>query len=252
MLKRQGMFLSVEGIAKSFDGFFAVNRAELKVHKGEVAAIIGPNGAGKTTLMNLICGQLAPDRGKIVFKGQDITGLSPDRICRKGIGRSFQVVNIFPKLTVFECVQVAVLTRQKRAMDFFSSAEKLAVEETMDILDSVGLSDKSRIVSGALSHGDQKILEVAIALGSHPDLLVLDEPTAGMSLGETEKTMRLIQGLASKKGLSILFCEHDMGMVFSTAQTIMVMHQGCTIIQGSREEVRANKQVQQAYLGGSM
>lgn len=242
--------LQVEAADKSFDGFKAVNGANLTVERGELVAVIGPNGAGKTTLFNLITGQLKPDKGRIIFEGKDIAGLPPYQICKRGIGRSFQVVNVFHRLTVFENVQVAVLSQQGRSINLFSPARKLAIKETTDILESVGLSDKSGSISGSLSHGDQKILEMAIALGNEPKLLILDEPTAGMSPEETLATMELIKRLASTQGLTILFCEHDMEVVFSIAQKIMVMHQGRSIIQGEPEEVRGNKEVQDAYLGG--
>jgi len=242
--------LQVEAVDKSFDGFRAVDGANLTVERGELVAVIGPNGAGKTTLFNLITGQLKPDKGRIIFEGKDIAGLPPYQICKRGIGRSFQVVNVFHRLTVFENVQVAVLSQQGRSINLFSPARKLAIKETTDILESVGLSDKSGSISGSLSHGDQKILEMAIALGNEPKLLILDEPTAGMSPEETLATMELIKRLASTQGLTILFCEHDMEVVFSIAQKIMVMHQGRSIIQGEPEEVRGNKEVQDAYLGG--
>lgn len=242
--------LQVEAVDKSFDGFRAVDRANLTVERGELVAVIGPNGAGKTTLFNLITGQLKPDKGRIIFEGKDITGLPPYQICKRGISRSFQVVNVFHRLTVFENVQVAVLSQQGRSTNLFSPARKLAIKETTNILESVGLSDKSGSISGSLSHGDQKILEMAIALGNEPRLLILDEPTAGMSPEETLATMELIKRLASTQGLTILFCEHDMEVVFSIAQKIMVMHQGRSIIQAEPEEVRSNKEVQDAYLGG--
>ena len=243
--------LQVEAVDKYFDGFKAVDGASLTVEKGELVAVIGPNGAGKTTLFNLVTGQLKPDEGRIIFKGEDIAGLPSHQICKKGIGRSFQVVNVFPRLTVFENVQVAVLSRQGRSTNLFSLARNLAIKETTDILESVGLSDKSGSISGSLSHGDQKILEMAMALGSEPELLILDEPTAGMSPEETLATMDLIKRLASNQGLTILFCEHDIDVVFSIAQKIMVMHQGRTLVQGKPDEVRSNKEVQDAYLGGS-
>jgi branched-chain amino acid transport system ATP-binding protein len=242
--------LQVESLVKSFDDFMAVNGANLTVDKGQIVAVIGPNGAGKTTLFNLITGALKRDRGKIVFKGEDISVLPPYAICKKGISRSYQIVNTFPRLTVFENVQVAVLSYQRRSSNLFRPAQSIAVNETKSILESMGLSDKEKSIAGSLSHGDQKILEIAIALGNEPELLILDEPTAGMSPEETQATMELVKRLASQRGLTILFCEHDMDIVFSIAQSIMVMRHGQTIIQGGLEEVRNNKEVQEAYLGG--
>lgn len=242
--------LQVEAVDKSFGDFMAVCQANLSVGNGELVAVIGPNGAGKTTLFNLITGQLHPERGKIVFRGEEITGLPAHEICRRGIARSFQIVNIFPRLTVFGNVQVAVLSQQRRSDNIFSPAQTLATQETRGILEIVGLSDKAADIAGSLSHGDQKILEIAIALGNEPELLILDEPTAGMSPEETAATLELIKNLANTRGLTILFCEHDMDVVFSISQSIMVMHQGRTLIQGRPEEVRGNREVQEAYLGG--
>ena len=242
--------LRVEGVMKSFDDFTAVNGANLTVGKGEIVAVIGPNGAGKTTLFNLITGALKRERGRIVFKGEDISELPPYEICKKGISRSYQIVNIFPRLTVFGNVQVAVLSHHRRSSNLFRPAQSIAVEETRSILQSMGLSNKEKSIAGSLSHGDQKILEIAIALGNEPELLILDEPTAGMSPEETQATIELIKRLAQMRGLTILFCEHDMDIVFSIAQSIMVMRHGQTIIQGGLEEVRSNKEVQEAYLGG--
>ncbi len=242
--------LRIEDIDKSFDEFMAVNGAGLNVGKGELVAVIGPNGAGKTTLFNLITGQLKPDKGKITFMEENITNLPPYQVCKKGIARSFQIANIFPRLTVFGNVQVAVLSQQRRSNRLFRPAKSMGVEETNSILESVGLLDKALNVAGSLSHGDQRILEIAIALGNEPMLLILDEPTAGMSPEETIATMDLIKRLADTRGLTILFCEHDMDVVFGIAQSIMVMHQGRTLIQGSPEEVRQNEEVLKAYLGG--
>jgi branched-chain amino acid transport system ATP-binding protein len=241
--------LRVENIHKSFDNFVAVNGAELRVDKGELVAVIGPNGAGKTTLFNLITGQLKPDRGRIIFNDEDMTKLPTYHICRKGIARSFQIANIFPRLSVFRNVQVSVLSEQGRSSRLFRPAHGIAVEETSRILKRVGLVDKAQSIAGSLSHGDQRILEIAIALGNEPELLILDEPTAGMSPEETAATMALIKRLAETQGLTILFCEHDMELVFNTAQSIMVMHHGRTIVQTSPEEVKANRDVQEAYLG---
>ena len=243
--------LRVEGIHKSFEDFKAVSGANLTVEAGQLVAVIGPNGAGKTTLFNLITGQLKPDRGRIIFNDEDISKLPPYEICRKGIARSFQIANIFPRLTVFRNVQVSVLSQQRKSVRLFRPAETLAVEETNTILEHVGLSDKADAIAGSLAHGDQRTLEIAIALGNKPELVVLDEPTAGMSPEETAATMELIRRLADSQGLTILFCEHDMEVVFNVAQSIMVMHQGITIIQGGPDEVRNSRQVQECYLGGA-
>lgn len=242
--------LRVDQVFKSFDNFMAVKGASLHVRPREIVAVIGPNGAGKTTLFNLITGQLKPDQGRIYFKNEDITSFPPYQICRRGITRSFQIVNIFPRLSVLQNVQVAILSHQRRSYNFWQRANQLAMPETRKILQIVGLLNKEQELAGSLSHGDQKILEIAIALGNEPQLLILDEPTAGMSPEETYETVELIKRLAKERGLTILFCEHDMEIVFSIAHRIMVMAQGQTIIQGTPEEVRSNKEVQAAYLGG--
>jgi len=243
--------LRVEGIHKSFEDFKAVSGSDLTVEVGQIVAVIGPNGAGKTTLFNLITGQLKADRGEIIFNDEDISKLPPYEICRKGIARSFQIANIFPRLTVFRNVQVSVLSQQRKSVKFFRPARMLAVKETEKILENVGLAEKADAIAGSLAHGDQRTLEIAIALGNKPELLVLDEPTAGMSAEETGATMELIRRLADSQGLTILFCEHDMEVVFNVAQSIMVMHQGISIIQGGPDEVRNSARVQECYLGGA-
>jgi len=242
--------LRVENLGNSFGDFKAVNGANLTVEKGKIVAVIGPNGAGKTTLFNLITGHLRPDSGRILFDGEDITRFPPYVICKKGIARSFQLLNIFPRLTVFENVQVAVFSQHNRSLNLFRPARNMLIEETNRILENVGLLDKAHEIAGAFSHGDQKILEIAIALGNEPEFLILDEPTAGMSPEETTATIGLMKRLAVEQGLTLLFCEHDIDIVFSTADRIMVMQQGKTIIEGTPDEVRENEQVQQAYIGG--
>jgi branched-chain amino acid transport system ATP-binding protein len=243
--------LRVESLQKSFDGFMAVNDASLVVEEHEIVAVIGPNGAGKTTFFRLITGHLKPDRGQIVFNGSDITGLAPHKICKRGISMSFQVVNLFDRLTVFENVQVAVLSHQDKTRMLFSPAARQSVRETREILASVGLAEKEDRIGGSLSYGDRKVLEIAIALGNRPDLLIMDEPTSGLSPEETAGTIKLIKRLSSELGLTILFCEHDMELVFSIAHKIMVMHQGSSIIQAEPDEIRNNRRVQEAYLGVS-
>ena len=247
--RRRRPLLRVESVVKSFGGFRAVNGASLEVKAGEIVAVIGPNGAGKTTLFNLITGHLAPDAGRIRFRGEEIGGVAPHLLCRKGIARSFQVVNIFPRLSVFENVQIAVLARERKTYRIFSAVERMAAAEVDGILDSVGLSGKRNVESDLLSHGDQKVLEIAVALAGKPELLILDEPTAGMAPEETKHCIGLIRKLSDELGLTILFCEHDIGLVFEIAHRIMVMVRGATVIQGGCEEVRRNRQVQEAYLG---
>lgn len=238
----------VEEIGKSFGGLMAVNQVSFNIEKGELSSIIGPNGAGKTTLFNLLTGHLPPDTGRILFKGKEITGLSPHEICRKGIGRSFQRTNIFPRLSAFDNVQVAVMSWRRKSSNIFLRAQNMLREETDEILESVGLGDKKEMTAGLLAHGDQRRLEIGIALGSHPELLLLDEPTAGMSAEELGRTVELIQSLARERGLTLLFIEHDMNVVFGISEKIRVMHMGRIIAEGRPEDVRANDEVQRIYL----
>jgi branched-chain amino acid transport system ATP-binding protein len=241
--------LTVQSLRKSFGGIRAVDGVDLQIRRGELRAIIGPNGAGKTTLFNLITGRLHPDAGKIFFRGEEITGLSPSTIVRKGIGRSFQRTNVFPRLTVFENVQTAVLSHRRHTVNFFRPARTLraVTEEVMEVLASVDLQERAHRLTHTLSHGDQRLVEMAIVLASHPDLLLLDEPTAGMSPEETHMTVRLIEKIAREK--TVIFTEHDMDVVFSVATTITVMHQGRVIAEGSPQTISQHPEVQQAYLG---
>jgi len=239
---------SVRGITKSFGGLLAVNGVTFHLENGEVSSIIGPNGAGKTTLFNLLTGHQKPDSGEIIFRDKDITGLPPHRICRRGIGRSFQRTNIFPRLSVFDNVQVAVMSWERKCKNIFLRARNMNKKETEDILDSMGLGGKKGMTAGLLAHGDQRLLEIGIALGSNPELLLLDEPTAGMSPEESNKTVELIQRLAREKDLTLLFIEHDMSVVFGISEKIRVMHLGSIIAEGSPGEIRANNEVQRIYL----
>ena len=243
--------LRVESLSKAFDGFQAVAGANLQVNSGEIVAVIGPNGAGKTTLFNLISGIIKPDSGRVFFKDEDITGLPPHKVCRKRMSRSFQVVNVFQRLSVFENVQIAVLSRERKTWNLFTPSSKLVLEETNRILASVGLAEKKNRTTALLSHGDRKVLEIAMALGGDPEFLILDEPTAGMAPEETARCIALIRDISEKLGLTILFCEHDMEIVFGIANRIMVMVRGATIIQGTCQEVRCDQAVQDAYLGGT-
>lgn len=243
--------LMARNLQKSFGDFLAVKNASLDVEKGEIVAVIGPNGAGKSTLFKLISGHLVPDKGSVSFKNIEISGLPPYRICRLGISMSFQIVNVFDRLTVFENVQVAVLSRLGKSFDLITPADRVARNQTMEIMEAVGLVRVQDRVSASLSHGERKVLEIAIALGANPEMLILDEPTAGMSPDETFSTINLLEKLNREFGLTILFCEHDMELVFSFAKRIMVMQQGLSIIQGLPAEVRDNERVREAYLGAN-
>jgi branched-chain amino acid transport system ATP-binding protein len=227
----------------------AVNKVDLQIEEKELSSIIGPNGAGKTTLFNLLSGKLRPDSGRVIFKNEEISKLSPREICLKGIGRSFQRVNIFPRLSTFDNVQIAVLSQQKKTRNLFIPVRNMAREKTKEILESVILGDKEEILAGLLSHGDQKRLELGIALATRPKLLLLDEPTAGMSPEETGKTTELIQKLVHHQGLALVLIEHDMSVVFRISEKIRVMHMGRMIAEGKPEEVKANNEVQKIYLG---
>jgi branched-chain amino acid transport system ATP-binding protein len=242
--------LDVRELTKSFAGFVAVDGVSLAVKTREITAIIGPNGAGKSTFFNLITGHLRPDRGQVLLDGRDITGTPPHRICRMGIGRSFQRTNIFPRLSVFENVQAALLAHRGRGRDFWSRSDDFYRDETMALLESIGLGPQAVAVAGTLSYGNQKQLELGIALASEPSVLLLDEPTAGMSASETHDTMRLLRRIAEERGLTLIFTEHDMEVVFSIAEKIAVLHQGRVLAEGTPAEVRGDSEVRRVYLGG--
>ena len=243
------MILKTERLSKAFGGLRAVDKVDLDVQEGDIHAMIGPNGAGKTTFFNLVTKYLDPDEGKVVFEEKDITKLPPHEICQRGLIRCFQRANIYPMLTVAESVQMAMLIQKGKALNMFRPAHKMFRSEVDDILDSVGLAEQANVRGDALSHGDKKRLELAIALGNHPKLLLLDEPTAGMSGEETRITMELLRELHDRMNITILFTEHDMSVVFGIARRITVLHQGRIIADGTPEEVRANEEVQQVYLG---
>ena len=241
--------LEVRDVQKSFDGFQAVGGVSFSVPQGSISAIIGPNGAGKTTLFNLITGHLSPDAGSVTFKNREITGIAPHDLCRLGMGRSFQRTNIFPRLTVFQNIQAAFLCHRGRGWNLLAPVDRFYREDTQALLDSVGLLDKAGEVAGFLSHGNQKQLELGITLALEPEILLLDEPTAGMSAQETRESIHLIERIARERGLTLLFTEHDMEVVFAIAHRITVLHQGEVIADGTPEEVRAHAEVRRVYLG---
>ncbi len=244
--------LRVRGLVKSFEALMAVREVDFSLPKNEIRAIIGPNGAGKTTFFNLLTGHLSPTRGKIIFKGEDITGLSPAKISHKGMSRSFQITNIFPNFTALENIRIAVQSRNRFQHPFrHLSRLREEREKAERILESVRLKDMAGSLAPNLSHGDQRHLEIGIALATNPILLLLDEPTAGMSPAETTATAELIKRIAREEGLTIVIVEHDMGVVMEVADAISVFHQGSIIAEGSPEAIRRNEDVQEAYLKGT-
>ena len=243
------MILTIEGLRKAFGGIKAVDDVSIDISEGEVSSVIGPNGAGKTTLFHLLTGHLRPDSGKVIFRGEDITGLPPHTICRKRIGRSFQRTITFPRLSVFENIQTAILGGRGRSFSFFRPASNMVRTEVEEIIDAVGLAPYANMLASELAHGDQRRLEIGIALSNEPYLVLLDEPTAGMSFEEGQAIMVLIQRLAREQGLTMIFVEHDMRVVFDYSEKVRVMHQGRIIAEGEPKEIRGNSEVQRIYLG---
>ena len=242
--------LECRNLRKTFSGFVATNDVSLSVERNRITAVIGPNGAGKSTLFNLITGHLQPDSGKVELEGRDITGVPPHRICGMGIARSFQRTNIFPKLTVYENIQAAFIAHSGRGYDMWGVSERLFRAETEAMIEQLALRDIAGTIAGEVSHGAQKQVELGIALAGSPRMLLLDEPTAGMSAQETHESIALLGRIAKERNLTLLFTEHDMDVVFSIAHTIAVLHQGRIIAVGPPQEVRTNAEVRRVYLGG--
>jgi ABC-type branched-subunit amino acid transport system ATPase component/ABC-type branched-subunit amino acid transport system permease subunit len=241
--------LRIEHLSRNFGGLRAVENVSLEVKEGDRHAIIGPNGAGKSTLFNLITGQLKPSSGKVILEGRDITGKPPHVIAKTGIGRAFQITTIFPKLTVRQNLQYAMLAHAGYTVRPFGIANRIFAGEAQGLAEAVGLGMWANLPAGQLSHGDQRAIEIAISLALGSKLVLLDEPTAGMSAYETDKAMELVRRLATERFLTLLFCEHDMSVVFSTARTVTVMHQGRVLTAGTPEQIRRNPDVQKVYLG---
>lgn len=243
-----GAILTLEKVSRIFGGLMAVNYASLSVRKGELRALIGPNGAGKTTLLNLITGIHTATAGRILFKGEDITRLSPDRISHRGISRTLQITSLFSGLTVYENIWAAAQSR-RRFFNPFARPERWADvrEKTGEMLELTGLVGKAETVCSELSYGDQRILEMGIALSTGPELLLLDEPTAGLS---TQESMALVKRMrAMLRGQTIVLVEHDMGVVMALSDRITVLHYGEVLAEGTPDEIMANDEVRKVYLG---
>ena len=245
------LILETRDLVKDFGALRAIDQVDLKLEEGEVRAIIGPNGAGKSTFFNLITGELAPSKGKIFLKGKEITGLRPDQISKRGIARSYQVTNLFLNLTAYENVRIAAQSTKGAFNPFTHFTALHEVEErTRQILDILNLSEHSGFAASTLSHGEQRRLEIAIGLATSPLLLLLDEPTAGMSPTETDEIIQLIKRIS--KDLTIIIVEHDMKVVMELAQKISVLHYGKVIADGPPDQIRSNEMVLEVYLGGKV
>jgi branched-chain amino acid transport system ATP-binding protein len=241
--------LETRGLSKAFGGVRAVSAVDLAMPKGEIRALIGPNGAGKTTFFNMLTGQLRADAGLVLFKGERLSGLPPYAVWRRGVSRTFQITATFATLTALDNVRVARLSHAGKTYSLLEAAARLEADEARALLGQVGLLEQADRVAAVLAYGDLKKLELAVALANDPEVLLLDEPTAGMAPAERGALMALTERIARARGLTVLFTEHDMDVVFAVADRIMVLHQGRVIADGPPGQVRADAQVQRVYLG---
>lgn len=244
--------LEASGLWKSFGAFTAVSDVSLTVGPGEVVAMIGPNGAGKTTLFDLLTGRKRPDRGHVRLFGSDVTRQPPWRRVRGGLGRSFQVSSVFATLSALENVQIGLLLARRQSWRVFGRATEAHRADAEALLDQVGLADRMHRPAGELSYGDQRALELAVALSSHPRMLLLDEPTAGMGVSETEECLGRVKAITEREKIPVLFVEHDMHVVFSFATRVIVLVGGKVLIDAAPETVRADERVREAYFGEAL
>jgi branched-chain amino acid transport system ATP-binding protein len=243
--------LSVSGLSRSFGGVRAVDGLSFGVEAGSMTAIIGPNGAGKTTCFNLLNGQLKPDGGQVQLDGMDVTGLPPRQLARLRVGRTFQVTATFASMSVRQNVQMALMSHYKVVKRFWLKADQQFRQEADVLLGRVGLTDQIDRPCAVLAYGDLKRLELAMALAMDPLLLLMDEPTAGMSAQERHGLMELTAGIVRNDGITVLFTEHDMDVVFGHADSVIVMNRGRLLCAGAPDEVRADPEVKRVYLGAS-
>ncbi len=244
--------LEVANLSKDYGGVQAVQDVSFALSAGELLALIGPNGAGKTTCFNMLMGQIKPDSGAIRLKGNDITGWPPQRIWRMGVGRTFQITATFASMTVRENVQMALINHQHASRRWWKPAAATGVEHADALLERVGMAEQGDRACSVLAYGDLKRVELAVALANDPDLLLMDEPTAGMAPKERIELMQLAADIVSERGIGVLFTEHDMDVVFAHAHRIMVLNRGRLLAEGAPESVRANAQVREIYLGSTV
>ena len=242
--------LEVRDLCKYFGGINAVDQVNFQVAPGELLALIGPNGAGKTTCFNMLMGQLKPTSGEVFLNGDNITGLPPREIWRRGVGRTFQITGTYPSMTVVENIQMALMSHNRRLLSIVPYANKLYRNEALELLELVGMAKQADRPSAILAYGDLKRLELAIALSHQPTLLLMDEPTAGMAPSARIDLMQLTSDIVKDRHISALFTEHDMDVVFAHAHRIMVLNRGQLIANGSVSDIRNDEQVKKVYLGG--
>jgi branched-chain amino acid transport system ATP-binding protein len=241
--------LAVTGLSKAFGGVQAVDNVSFSVAPGQLLAMIGPNGAGKTTCFNMLNGQLRPDAGAVALEGRSLAGMTPREIWRLGVGRTFQITSTFASMTVLENVQTTLLSLHRRALSVRQLVRNLYVDDAMALLDRVGMADQAQRPCSILAYGDLKRVDLAIALGNQPRLLLMDEPTAGMAPRERIELMELTAEIVRERNISVLFTEHDMDVVFAHADRLIVLNRGQLIAEGVPDDVRNNPQVQEIYLG---
>ena len=244
--------IETQNLTKYFGALAAVDDVSLKIEAGTLHAIIGPNGAGKTTFFNMLSGNLKPTSGKVFYKGMDLTGKPIHRMIHLGIGRSFQITNIFPNLTVHENIRLASQAMEDNNFHFLMDTAKMVrcEERTAEVIERVGLKSQSLLPARALSHGDQRKLELGMILAPDPEVLLLDEPTAGMATDQVPELITLIQEVQQSGTKTVILVEHNMNVVMSVSDKITVMHQGKVLAEGTPAEIAANQEVQTAYLGG--
>lgn len=242
--------LETRGLTKAFGAIMAVDNVSFSLQQGELLALIGPNGAGKSTCFNMLMGQLKPTKGDVILGGETITGMRPRDVWRKGVGRTFQITATYASMTVLENVQMALISHHREIMRFLPYAHTRYRSEALELLALVNMADQADRHCAVLAYGDLKRMELAIALAHNPKVLLMDEPTAGMAPKERVALMKLTADIVADKGVSVLFTEHDMDVVFAHSHRIMVLNRGQLIAEGNATEIRTNERVQEVYLGG--